>query len=436
MVVIAAASAACSSSKADAGATTAGAGGGGSSGVDDGSGGDSQLPTAGSGSPAGSATGGASSASGGSSSGGQGGDPGTGAEAGSSDPGGIGSCFGALWGGYVQRTDGVLLAEGSSEQTVLDSATGLPLVGAVSVQDGEYHGCAAISDGSAQCWQLNSTNGNRSGQLGNGTTTTSDTLWRSTPVLTAANTPLTNVNSMAYGSSNSACAVTNDASLYCWGDLTWLVNNGKTLLTGYAQQITTDGSTPFANVQQVALGYRQACALVQGSAANEVWCWGYNGEGELGQGDSMTRQYPTKVLGLTNPTWLAISPDGAADATVCAQDGDGIRCWGYNNVGQAGVNSATTPTPGPTLVVNQAGTALSGVVDVEPGAETFSALLSDGTLWNWGWNLKSYAANYGLTNIVAIGYAGGYLANGPRYVTSDGIYHSAMSNVSVNCGAL
>ena len=50
-----------------------------------------------------------------------------------------------------------------------------------------------------------------------------------------------------------------------------------------------------------------------------------------------------------------------------------------------------------------------------------------------------YAANYGITNILAIGYSGGGYLNGligPRYITSDGIYHSAMANLTVNCAAL
>jgi len=328
------------------------------------------------------------------------------------------------------------LYEGPSEQVIFDSTTGQSLSGVISVQNGNSHGCAAISDGSVQCWQTDTTNGNATGQLGNGTTTTNAVAFRGTPVLTAINTPLTNVAAVASGDSNSGCAVTNDNKLYCWGDLTWIVNKGTTLLSGYAQAITTDGSTPFTGVAQVALGFRQACALVYGSSANEVWCWGYNAEGELGQGDTTTRQYPTKVLGLSNPTWVVMSPSNSgSEATVCALDGNNVRCWGANDRGQVGVNSTTNPIQGPTVVVGQTGTAIDGVVDVEPGLFAFSILRQDGTIWLWGWGATDYAANYGLTNVDGIGWAGGY-AGSVRYVTSDGIYHSAMTNVTVNCGAL
>jgi alpha-tubulin suppressor-like RCC1 family protein len=329
------------------------------------------------------------------------------------------------------------LLERSSEQTILDSTTGLPLAGIVSVQDGQYHGCAAVSDGSAQCWQVDSGNGNTSGQLGNGTTMANAVLYRATPVLMAANTPLTDVSSVAHGVSNAGCAVTTAGGLYCWGDLTWLVNKGTALLSGYAQAITTDGATPLANVQQVALGYTNACALLKGDSAHEVWCWGNNAAGELGQGDAMPRQYPIKVLGLTDPTKLVIEPtvDFGQRATVCALDGGSVRCWGDNYGGAAGVNSATNPIPGPTLVVNQSGAALDNVQDMELGNSVFAVLRGD-ALWDWGYGDTGYAANYGIPNVVAIGYAGGNGGGGPRYVTSDGIYHSAMTNVTVNCGAL
>jgi len=285
----------------------------------------------------------------------------------------------------------------------------------------------------AECWQT-AANGNTSGQLGNGTTTATSVLYRATPVLTAASTPLTNVVAVAPGNTNStqgsACAVTSDSKLWCWGNLTWLVKDGATLLTGYAQAITTDGSTPFTGVSSAVLSSAAACAIVTGST-NSVWCWGANGEGELGQGDTTARQYPTKVLGLTNPSKIVTSSSGEGD-TFCALDGSSVRCWGSNFYNQAGTNTTTNPIPGPTQVVVQSGAGLGNVVDIQGGNTTFAALLTSNTMWNWG----SYATNYGLTNVLAIGWAGPSSNNGPRYITSDGVYHNAMTNVTVNCNAM
>ena len=87
-----------------------------------------------------------------------------------------------------------------------------------------------------------------------------------------------------------------------------------------------------------ALGPQDACVLISG-APNTVWCWGYNAIGELGQGDTTTRQYPTQVLGLTNPTSVVYAANGA-EATGCVLDGTNVRCWGYNLYGATGANTS------------------------------------------------------------------------------------------------
>jgi alpha-tubulin suppressor-like RCC1 family protein len=253
-------------------------------------------------------------------------------------------------------------------------------------------------------------------------------------VLTAANTPLMDVVAVADGSSNTSCAITSDHKLWCWGDLSWLVNNGTQLLTGYAQAITTDGMAALTDVVQVALGAQQACALVQGSPKT-VWCWGNNSRDELAQGDAVPRQYPTKVLGFSSPT--KVVAQDYPYTTFCAIDGANVRCWGDNTEGAAGVNVSTNPIQSPTFAVPQTGSApLGGITDLQPGFSDFSVLRSDHTLWIWGWNATSYAANYGITNVLALGSAGGVGTNGPIFVTSDGVFHAGMNSPAVNCAAL
>jgi alpha-tubulin suppressor-like RCC1 family protein len=329
----------------------------------------------------------------------------------------------------------------NSPETILDASTGLPLTGILNVQEGPSHGCAALSGGGVECWAtntFNNPNGNAYGQLGNGTTTPTSVLYRATPVLTASATPLTNIVSIAPGNfPNTACAVTSDGKLWCWGDLTWLVNKGTSLVTGYAQAITMDGTTPLAGVSSAWLGSNEACAILSG-APNSVWCWGYNAHGELGQGDTNTRQYPTKVLGLTGPTKVAFAGPtfNVCGDTVCALDGSNVRCWGSNCDGTAGTNTATNPVQSPTAVVLQNGALLAGVEDLQAGYGEFAALQSDASIWTWGNGFQNYAANYGVTNVLAIGWAGPASGNGPRYLTSDGIYHNAMTNLTVNCNAM
>jgi alpha-tubulin suppressor-like RCC1 family protein len=357
------------------------------------------------------------------------------------------SCISRLYGTYIVRPDGILIWENdpSSPEPIIDASTGDPLTGIVNVQEGQYHGCAALTDGSAKCWQTDPVNGSVAGQLGNGTTTATSALYRATPVLTAAATPLTNIVAIAPGDdeSDNGCAVTGDGKLWCWGDLTWLANSGTTLHTGYAQVITTDGTTPLTGVASAVIGSGQACVLRTGSSSG-VWCWGRNGEGELGQGDTTSRAYPTEVLGLAAPSKLAISYGTVVNAgdVICALDGANVKCWGDNPFGGVGSNTTTNPVLSPTYVVTQSGSLLGNVTDIQGGNDCeFAVLRSDGSLWTWGYDFQIYAASYevadaGVTGVLAIGWAGPPAFGGPRYVTGDGVYHSGTSAVSVDCNAM
>ncbi len=428
------------------GTSDASSGGGGSGGTSGGTGGTASGGSGG--------TSGGSGGTGGVASGGSGGS----SDSGAPDAGGLGgSCVEKLYATYVLRTDGVLIWENtqSSPETIVDASTGLPLAGITGVETAGFHGCASLSNGTAECWQLDATKGNSYGQLGNGTTTASSTLYRATPVLTGGNAALTNVVAIASTTptglagtsefSHTSCAVTSDGKLWCWGDLTWIVNGGTSLQSGYAQAITLDGSTPLTGVSEVALGFSSACVLISGSP-NSVRCWGQNTDGVLGLGDTTNRQYPTpatKVLGLQKPTKIlvAMGPESAASSyhalsVACAQDGENVRCWGDNSSGSAGTNTTTASILSPAPVVTQSGTILGGVADLELGFGEFATLRTDGSLWIWGNGFQNYAANYGLTHVLAVGWAGPPVSDGPRYVTSDGVYHDAMSNFTVNCNAM
>ncbi len=361
------------------------------------------------------------------------------------------SCAKDVFGTYIVRADGVVLQEpttpAGTQTPVLDANTAQPLTGIISVYDGGDGGvgvgCAARDDGTAWCWRT-STNGNKAGQLGNGTTDTNGATFRATQVLTAANTPLTSVKAIGQG---APCAVTTDGKIYCWGDLTFLVNNGTSLISGYAQPITTDGATPLGGVQQFSAGAAVACALVHNGAANEVWCWGANAAKQLGTGDTTSRKYPTKILGLTNPSQVVVTHSwqggGSDQDGVCAVDGDNALCWGPNYEAQAGTGDSTNPVTVPTLVKLQGGvTPLSGVTRLYPGHGRVCALHTGNTVWCWGSGLQNYADTIGLTNVVNVGFPGGanYTDVGEpfTYLSSAGIYYynSSTNAIVPKCGSL
>jgi alpha-tubulin suppressor-like RCC1 family protein len=359
------------------------------------------------------------------------------------------SCVASVHDWYALRTDGkllVMLADQAKTQIpVLDAATGQPLTNVVQAAGGAAHGCAVSGNGTVSCWREGA-NANARGQLGNGTTDTNNgPFYRATPVLITAGQSLMNVAELTHGTDANlaSCAVTKDGKLWCWGDVSWVASGGAAMNSPYATIITSNGSTPLDSVAQASMSPYFTCAVIR-KATRELWCWGSNAHGNVGQTDKMPRRYPTRVMGLGDPSLVRIigyDEGGNLGGTACAIDGDQVRCWGSNATGVAGVANSTHPILSPTFVVQQNSVPLSGANGLESapgGGGTFCAHTSANALWCWGNGFMNYAANYGATNAVSQGNFArpSNLVANPRFLTGDGIYHIGSTTVMPNCGAL
>ena len=130
-----------------------------------------------------------------------------------------------------------------------------------------------------------------------------------------------------------------------------------------------------ATYTQVSAGAYHTCALVLGG---QVACWGFESDGQLGNGVIADEGVATPILvqGITNATQIS-----AGGFHTCALLSDHtIKCWGYNNVGQLG-NGSLDDSATPVLV--------SGITDatqVSAGYSHTCAVLSNGTVKCWGDN--------------------------------------------------
>ena len=404
---------------------TSGGGAGGTSGG--GAGGTSGGGTSGGGT-GGTSGGGAGGTSGGGTSGG-----GTGG-GGAGGSGGAQGCIQAVNGRYMIRTDGRLLLQDYTEQrTIYDAQNAQPLTDVVSVFEGQDHGCALRSDASVYCWPIN-VNGNAYGQLGDGTQVTGSP-YRAVRVRTGSSAYLEGATQVSAGTAyyfvTQSCAVAG-GNVWCWGDTTHLLNNGVPQTSIYATRVTTNGTDPLANVIALSQSTYGACAIVDTSGANEVWCWGANSYGEAGTGQANSRvRYPTKVLGVTNPTEVR----STAFATLVL-DGTQLKCWGRNDYKECGINAAASSVLAPTLVKYNSGTPVDSILAFNTGTNDACMIRNDQSLWCWGNNVNmGYAAPYGAPTQVADATLLGY-ATTPAYVSNDGVYHLGPTPRTPNCGLL
>jgi alpha-tubulin suppressor-like RCC1 family protein len=115
-----------------------------------------------------------------------------------------------------------------------------------------------------------------------------------------------------------------------------------------------------------------------------VWGWGYNAQGELGDGTYGDRTIAVPMVGVTNVVGVAA---GGLHSLALKPDGSVWGC-GYNSFGQLADqwSSAAQCLAGPTPGIEDA-------ISVSAGAYHSAALKADGTVWVWGRNYEGQLGN-------------------------------------------
>jgi large repetitive protein len=191
----------------------------------------------------------------------------------------------------------------------------------------------------------------------------------------------TDVVSIAAGS-NSTCALTSAGDVWCWGDNAagQLGNGSFTASSLPVKALGTTGDTPLNGVIAIAAGESHACAVTSSGAA---LCWGDNSNGQLGNGGEIGSSVPVIVSGLS--TGVATIAAGS-DFTCAVLTDTKAFCWGEGSNGQLG-NGSTASVATPVAVLDSTGkTLLNGVVAISAGFENTCALTDSGTAFCWGAN--------------------------------------------------
>ncbi|MEV5568956.1 Ig-like domain repeat protein [Spirillospora sp. NPDC052269] len=230
------------------------------------------------------------------------------------------------------------------------------------VSGGFSHSLALTSDGGALAWGRNT-----NGQLGDGTTNTSYT---PIEVHLPSGVTLTQVSAGYYHN----LAVTSDGRVLAWGS-----NTAGEL----GDDSTTQSTTPVevhlpsgVHVTHVSAGAQYSLALTSDGRALG---WGYNGEGQLGDGTTTFRLTPVWVH---LPSGVHLT-DIAAEAQSLAVTSDGrVLGWGVNGDGQLG-DGTTTDRHTPVYAHLPAGVSATRVAG---GVSHSLAVTSDGRVLAWGYN--------------------------------------------------
>src|SRR5438093_1611670 len=220
------------------------------------------------------------------------------------------------------------------------AAVTVEVVTFATVQPGAYHSCGLTVGGAPYCWGHNTY-----GSVGNGSTANSRT-----PVAVSGGRAFVSV-----GTGNIfACGLTADSAAYCWGNnsagqLGIGPGGGPELCSAEpcsTAPVLVSGGLKFGTL---SVGYWHACGLTADSTA---YCWGDNGDGQLGATTTETcNGFGDVISGNTLPGPVQSAPKfatlsaGSFPSCGVAAAGDGY-CWGYNGNGELGDGTgANSPTP-------------------------------------------------------------------------------------------
>jgi alpha-tubulin suppressor-like RCC1 family protein len=166
-------------------------------------------------------------------------------------------------------------------------------------------------------------------------------------------------------------AITLAGDVYSWGHNQY-GQLGKGTVDTYGSPVLTEPQYYQGDYEAVSAGDYFTVAL---KSTGEIYAWGRNYDGQLGEGTTDDRYFPFQES-TASTDWTAIATGGGH---VLALKADGsIWSWGLNSSGQLGLGD-TVNVSDPT----QVGTDLDWA-EVYAGGPYSMAKKDDGSLWGWG----------------------------------------------------
>ena len=230
----------------------------------------------------------------------------------------------------------------------------------------------AVRDNQAFCWGR----GNH-GQLGTG-----DNLNHSLiPIAVVSPTSqekLNNIHQISTGDQHT-CVLNNDREVLCWG----YGGNGQLGQGSYTNTniphpvVNTNGLGVLDNIEQISLGGDHSCAL---KVDGRILCWGKGLKGQLGHGSNEKSNIPVLITSSDGETLVGFEQVSSGDSHTCALKYNGeVLCWGKGGDGRLGnADSANQNSNTPVQAI------ANDVEQIDVGKYHSCALMGDGTVFCWG----------------------------------------------------
>ena len=163
-------------------------------------------------------------------------------------------------------------------------------------------------------------------------------------------------------------------TMICFLSLTLIACGGN--YEEQSQQASVHAGPPelplaIENSARLSGSYNHSLAL---STNGNVFSWGANGDGQLGNNSANDSRIPVLVMGLSA---VKVVQTGETHSTVLHNNGS-VWSWGSNRYGQMGLSTVTSSR----LPMQVSG--ISGVKSIASGQNHVVAVKTDGTVWGWG----------------------------------------------------
>lgn len=290
------------------------------------------------------------------------------------------------------------------------------------IVSGDSHNCALFNGGGVKCW-----GGNANGQLGYGDNTNRGTnAMQLGAALAFVNLGTGRSAKMLAAGGTHTCALLDNGSVKCWGANTnGQLGQGSTTILGdganemgdnlAAVNLGTNKTAKF-----VIAGGNHTCAILNDDTTK---CWGANGSGQLGYGDTTQRGSAANQMGDTllavnlgtNKTAKVLRARGNTSCAILADAT--VKCWGDNAAGQLGKGSTvalgdSANEMGDSLTAINLGTNKTAKA-IGVGQQHVCAILDDDKVKCWG---SAVTGQLGQGNTTALGDGANEMGDALPYV--------------------